>query len=115
MRRVERAGAAFALLSTAWFGAACHPAAAAPVEHVVVIDKMTFAPAPTNVRVGDVIVWVNKDIFKHTATDRRGRFDVDLPAGTTRRMAVRWTGVIDYFCRYHPGMTGRMMVAKGAR
>ena len=111
---MEHAGAVLGLLSAACLGAACHPAAAAPVEHVVVIDKMTFAPAPTNVRVGDVIVWVNKDIFKHTATDRRGRFDVDLPAGTTRRMAVRWTGAIDYFCRYHPGMTGRMTVAKGA-
>jgi plastocyanin len=112
---VERAGAVIGLLSTAYLSAACHPAAAAAVEHVVVLDKMVFTPAPTNVRGGDVIVWVNKDIFKHTATDRRGRFDVDLPAGATKRMSVRWTGAIDYFCRYHPGMTGRVTVANGAR
>ena len=115
MRRVARAAAVFGLLSAAGFSAACHPAAAAPTEHVVVIDKMAFAPAPTDLRAGDVIVWVNKDIFRHTATDRRGRFDVDLPAGATRRTTLRWTGAIDYFCRYHPGMTGRVTVAKGAR
>lgn len=112
---MERAAAVLGLLSAAGVGAACHPAAAAPTEHVMVIDKMAFAPARAQVRLGDVILWVNNDIFKHTATDRRGRFDVDLPAGATRRMIVRWTGAIDYFCRYHPGMTGKIAVATGAR
>lgn len=114
MRRVGQAWAAFGVISVALVGAMAHPAAAAPAEHTIVIDKMAFAPS-THVRVGDVILWVNKDMFKHTATDKLKRFDVDLPPGATRRMTVSWEGVIDYFCRYHPGMKGRLTVAKGGR
>src|SRR3546814_4184183 len=32
--------------------------AAAPKTHIVIIDKMKFGPTPINVRVGDVILWV---------------------------------------------------------
>src|SRR3546814_14474373 len=39
--------------------------AAAPKTHIVIIDKMKFGPTPINVRVGDVILWVKKDIFGH--------------------------------------------------
>ena len=85
---------------------------AAPKVHTVVIDKMVFGPAPTAVRAGDVVVWVNKDLFRHTATARDKSFDVDLAPGKSARMVVKKTGVVSYFCRYHPGMTGRMVVAK---
>ena len=87
-------------------------AAAAPKVHTVVIDKMVFGPAPTGVSAGDVVVWVNKDMFRHTATARDKSFDVDLAPGKSARMVVKKTGVVSYFCRYHPGMTGRMVVAK---
>ncbi len=86
-------------------------AAAKPTVHTVVMDKMVFAKAPTGVRVGDVIVWVNKDIFQHTATARDRSFDVDLAPGKSARTVVRKTGLVNYYCRYHPGMTGRMVVA----
>ncbi len=115
MRRAAQAWAAFGLISGIPVGAISHQANAAPAEHIIVIDKMAFAPPPSGIRVGDVIVWVNNDIFKHTATDKQKRFDVDLPPGTTKRMPVSWEGGIDYFCRYHPGMKGRMTVAKGGR
>jgi plastocyanin len=54
---------------------------------------------------------VNADIFQHTATAADGRFDVDLPAGSKGRTILKRAGVVDYFCRFHPGMQGRLEVA----
>ena len=87
------------------------PAAAAPKVHTVRMAKMVFGPAPTGVRIGDIIEWVNADIFQHTATARTGAFDVDLKPGAKARTVLRTAGVVAYYCRYHPGMTGRVVVA----
>jgi plastocyanin len=86
-------------------------ACAAPRVHTIVIDKMVFGPAPTAVHAGDVVVWVNRDMFRHTATARDKSFDVDVASGKSARTVVKNTGTISYYCRYHPGMTGRMVVA----
>jgi plastocyanin len=88
------------------------PAGAAPKVHTVVIGDMAFGPAPVGVRVGDTLVWVNKDMFRHTATARDKSFDVDLVAGGSARTIVKQAGTLRYFCRYHPGMTGQMTVSR---
>jgi plastocyanin len=88
------------------------PAAAAPRTHVVVIDKMKFGPAPRSVRAGDRIVWVNKDMFRHTATSRAGGFDLDLPAGARAAAVVGNTGTLAVICRYHAGMRMTLQVAQ---
>ena len=87
------------------------PVAAAPQTHVVVIDKMKFGVAPANIRQGDTILWVNRDMFRHTATAANKSFDVDLPAKTQKRMTVRASGAIAFICKYHPGMRGMLRVA----
>src|SRR3546814_11803880 len=56
-------------------------AAPTPRVHSIVIDKMKFGPAPAELRAGDTILWVNKDLFRPTATARDGSCHVDLPAG----------------------------------
>ena len=56
------------------------PAAAVPRTYTVVIDKMKFGPLPAGLRKGDAIIWVNRDILKHTATAADHSFDADLPA-----------------------------------
>ena len=86
-------------------------AAAAPRVHVVRMAKMVFGPAPTGVRVGDTIEWINADLFQHTATARNGAFDVDLKPGAKARTVLKTPGLVAYYCRYHPGMTGRLVVA----
>jgi plastocyanin len=78
--------------------------------HTVVIDKMAFGPPPKRVRVGDTILWVNRDMFRHTATARDKSFDVDLPPGAEARTVLKTAGVVAYYCRFHPGMTGRVRV-----
>lgn len=99
-----RATIASAMLLAA--SAAAVPAAAAPTVHEVVIDRMKFGPLPANLRVGDVILWINRDMFRHSATARDRSFDIDLPAKASGRTVVRRKGAIPFVCRYHPGMKG---------
>ena len=87
-------------------------AGAAPKVHVVVIDKLKFGPVPAGLHVGDSIRWVNKDLFRHTATAKDGSFNVDLVAGASGVTKLTKAGTIAFFCRYHPGMTGQLAVAK---
>jgi plastocyanin len=88
------------------------PAAAAPRTHTVVMDKMKFGQLPAGVRAGDAILWVNKDMFRHTATAKDGSFNIDLAAGAKGKTVVRKTGAIAFTCKYHPGMRGVLKVAK---
>jgi len=78
----------------------------------VEISKILFAPAEIKVRVGDVVEWVNIDFVAHTATARDGRFDVMLEPGKSGRTTMQKAGSIDYYCRYHPNMTGRVTVGE---
>ena len=101
-----------ALLAAPLLALAGAPAGlAAPKVHVIRMAKMVFGPAPTGVRVGDTIEWINADLFQHTATARNGAFDVDLKPGAKARTVLKAPGPVAYYCRYHPGMTGRLVVA----
>lgn len=92
---------------------ATHPASARPAAttqavHVIVLDKMAFGPMPSGVRAGDIIEWVNHDIFEHTATARDGSFDIDLKSGATVRTTAK-IGSFAFYCKFHPGMTGTLV------
>ena len=87
-------------------------AAAAPRTHLVVIDKMRFGALPADLRAGDIIVWENRDLFRHTATAKDGSFNVDLPAGAKGRTVLQRPGTFAFTCKFHPGMRGVLKVAK---
>ena len=76
------------------------------------IDKMAFSPAEISAKVGDTIEWVNKDAFAHTATVKGG-WEVMLPVKKSGSMTSKRRRAIDYFCRFHPNMKGRI-TADGA-
>jgi plastocyanin len=84
--------------------------AAAPKVDTIVIDKMSFGPAPAEVHVGDKVRWVNRDMFQHSATADDHSFDVDLQPGDTGEAVMKHAGVVTYKCRYHPGMKGKIVV-----
>lgn len=89
------------------------PAAAAPHTYVVTIDKMKFGPLPSDLHNGDILIWDNRDMFKHSATaGDHHSFDVDLPAGAKKKMVLSKSGTFPFFCRYHPGMRGTLTIGK---
>jgi len=79
----------------------------AAVIHVDV-RGIAFVPAAVKAQVGDVVEWTNKDFVAHTATARNGAWDVNLPVGKSGRITLRKAGTIDYHCRAHPNMTGKI-------
>ncbi|MGH7028309.1 cupredoxin domain-containing protein [Brevundimonas sp.] len=87
------------------------PAVASPRTHTIVVDKMKFGPAPAGVRVGDTVTWVNRDLFRHSATASNRAFDVDLPPGATGTAVMRTAGTFPYICRFHTAMTAQIVVA----
>lgn len=105
---------AFAMVATPLLGGAAPAPAPAPAPKVysVVIDKMKFGAVPAGARVGDTILWVNKDMFRHTATARDGSFNVDLPPGKSGRTLLKRAGPIAFYCIFHPGMTGALTVRR---
>lgn len=85
-------------------------AAAAPHTYTVVLQKMKFGPLPAQLHKGDVIIWVNKDFLRHSATASDHSFDVDLKPNTTGKTVLTKTGAIPFVCKYHPGMRGVLQV-----
>lgn len=83
-----------------------------PRVHTVSMANMRFGAVPADVKLGDIIVWVNNDIVPHTATARNGAFDVDLAPRQSRRMNVTRPGSFAFYCRYHPAMRGSLNVAR---
>lgn len=75
----------------------------------VVIDKLAFGPVPAGLRVGDTILWVNRDMFRHSVT-ASGHFNLDLAAGAAGRLNLGRAGAFPFTCKYHPGMKGTLKV-----
>ena len=100
---------AAAVLAVAALGLA---APAAAKQHTIVIDKMRFGPAPTDLHAGDTVVWVNRDPVRHTATARDKSFDLDLPPRSSGTVTLRRAGAIAVSCRFHPAMKALLRVAR---
>jgi plastocyanin len=77
----------------------------------VTIDKLKFDPAQVSAHVGDTIEWVSSDFVAHTATARNKDWDAAIPAKWIGRVTLQDAGDVDYFCRFHPNMTGRISVS----
>ena len=116
MRLHDRIAMAIVLvaLPAVAFVSSATAASPSPAVHTytVVIDKMKFGAAPSRLRVGDTIVWVNRDIFRHTATAADRSFDVNLAAGKSGKIILKKVGSVAFSCRFHPGMKGRLLVTK---
>jgi plastocyanin len=83
------------------------PTPAAAATHIVVIKQMQFAPVP-QLKAGDVVEFVNRDIFRHSVTATNGRFNLDLAPGTSGKLSINSAGGATFYCKYHPGMRGTM-------
>jgi plastocyanin len=102
--------ARFAALVAAALAFGALPAAAETIR--LNVDKLAFTPAEISARVGDTIEWVNTDFLAHTATARSKEWDVMILPNRTGRITLKRTGSIEYYCRFHPNMSGRISVGE---
>jgi plastocyanin len=77
----------------------------------IIIDKLVNTPAEVTAKVGDTIEWINKDVLAHTATAKNGDWDVMIGPNKTGQVVLKKAGDVDYYCKFHPNMTGRLKVA----
>lgn len=75
----------------------------------VTIEKLAFQPADIEVKAGETIEWTNKDPFAHTATVKGG-WEVLIPPGKVATHVAGAGGTVDYYCRFHPNMKGRIRI-----
>jgi plastocyanin len=78
----------------------------------VKMEKLGFLPAEIVAHVGDTIEWVNSDFVAHTATARDGSWDVLIPVNAKKTVVLKAEGTVEYYCKFHPNMTGRILVSK---
>ena len=108
--RALRAGFAGLVLTS------CHshsPAHAIPAlgARVIRISGFQFAPASLTVVLGDTVVWVNEDRFRHTATADGGAWaSAELAADGRYAWVAGLAGDYPYHCAAHPGMKGVVAV-----
>jgi plastocyanin len=94
-----------------------HAAVGAPVAggsvHVV-MQSLFFAPTAVHAKVGQRVVWTNRDSAPHNVTYVSGpRFRSSRTLHAGARFAIRLTapGTIHYFCSLHPWMKATIDVS----
>ena len=100
-----------ACLASLALAAACGGGGAAPRRHVVEISAFRYQPQTVEARAGDTIVWINRDVVPHTATDRARGWDTgSMAAGAEGRVVVERPGSYAYVCAFHPNMAATLVV-----
>ena len=93
------------------FGLGAAADAPTSTSHTVTIEGVSFQPQVLTVKVGDSIVWVNKDPFPHTVTSRAGDFDSgEIQPGKSWNYSPQKRGTFPYICTLHPTMKATLRV-----
>ena len=91
--------------------AAAATSQAAPKQYTVVMANMNYGALPGGAKVGDTIVWVNRDTVPHTVTARDRSFDLRVAPGQSGKMVLQKVGTIPFYCIFHTMMRGTLKVA----
>ena len=83
----------------------------APQTHTIFIENNKFKPIDLDIKIGDTVVWINKDSIKHTVTFEDVRVDQVLTNSAKVSHTFKEKEEARYFCKFHPGMTGSVKVS----
>lgn len=86
-----------------------------PVGTEVRILGSTFDPQILEVPRGSLVTWTSRDSILHTVTSGTfgrpdGLFDRELLGGGTFAFTFIQPGRVAYYCRFHAGMQGTLIV-----
>ena len=81
-----------------------------PTTHTITLEAVAFKPADLTLKPGDIVVWVNKDPFPHTATAKDVFDSKEIAADKRWSFTATKTGEFPYTCTYHPTMKGVLRV-----
>lgn len=74
-----------------------------------------FSPTVIRIQPGQTVTWTNRDPMDHTVTGAAGTWGTydTLTAGGSVKYRFQTSGVYPYFCLFHPGMVGAVVVGDG--
>lgn len=81
-----------------------------PVTDNVTISNFAFAEKSVSIKVGDSVLWTNKDSAPHTVTGDGGLSSGTLKTNQTYSFTFNTAGTFNYHCAFHPSMTGTVTV-----
>jgi len=82
--------------------------------HAISIRGMQFDPANVRAAIGDTVRWTNHDLVPHTVSAGNGTFDSGSVApDSSWSFVLRTAGEVEYACRFHPTMRGRIEAVAG--
>jgi len=89
------------------FAFACLPLSALAETHTVVIQFFQFKPQTIDVKPGDEVEFVNRDLLEHTATASDNSFDSKaIKAGQSWKWKADAPGQHAYVFAFHGNMKG---------
>lgn len=89
------------------------------VKDAAEMTDKAYQPNPINIKVGDTIMWINRDSEMHTVTSGSGHDDTNegmefdsgpLTQGGIFTHTFKTVGVFNYFCHPHPWMVAKVIV-----
>ena len=81
------------------------------VTHNISIQNFAFSQSSITVKKGDIVVWTNKDSAPHTITGENGGPNSEtLSQSGTYSFTFNNAGTFSYHCKFHPSMTGIVIV-----
>jgi len=87
------------------------PEPATPLQIEVIIQGSTFIPDTQIIPAGALVLWYNDDSVDHTVTARDNSFDSgNLSPGDTFRYTFEQLGELEYYCKIHPSIVGKITV-----
>lgn len=91
-------------------GGSCHEPSTSVVGTEVGMTDGCFTPSVLHVRPGQTVTFRNPSSTMHTVSTNGGEFGSELPPDDALRIRFDEPGVIPYFCHYHLGMVGAIVV-----
>ena len=79
-------------------------------SHTVEIVGMKFNPAEILVKKGDKIVFVNKDMVAHNATEKSKKTWKSPEIAPGKSWSMTASESAEYYCTLHPVMKGKITV-----
>lgn len=77
----------------------------------VAIKDYAFSPVPLTVKVGTTVTWINHDDDAHAVDSTQGKFkSAALDTNGTFEFRFTEAGEYPFICRFHPKMTGKIIV-----
>jgi plastocyanin len=73
-----------------------------PGAVIVVMENFAFSPKTVKVKRGTTLVFINRDVVKHTVTSDTGKFNSgDIGPGQSYTLKLDEPGTYPYYCSFH--------------